>query len=82
MRHGILEKRLADLLTDTFRALVLRLMGYRTDVVEFVAPEHTDKNVLIRAVAGLPLGDLAITAEYEALKAFWGVTPYLERLLG
>jgi hypothetical protein len=82
MRHGILEKRLADLLTDTFRALILRLMGYRTDVVEFVAPEHTDKNLLIRAVAGLPLGDPAIAAEYEALKTFWGITPYLERLLG
>lgn len=82
MRHGILEKRLADLLTDSFRALLLRLMGYRTDVVEFVAPEHTDKNVLIRAVAGLPPNDPAIAAEYDALKAFWGVTPYLETLLG
>ncbi|MHB8625251.1 MAG: class I SAM-dependent methyltransferase [Aggregatilineales bacterium] len=82
VRHGILEKRLADLLTDSFRALILRLMGYKTDVVEFVAPEHTDKNVLIRAVAGLPSGDPAIAAEYRALKEFWGVTPYLERLLG
>jgi len=24
----------------------------------------------------------AIAAEYKALKDFWGVTPYLERLLG
>ncbi len=50
LRHGILKQRMAELLTDSLRALILRIMGYKADVVEFVSPEHTDKNVMIRAV--------------------------------
>ncbi|HEY1350754.1 MAG TPA: SAM-dependent methyltransferase [Ktedonobacteraceae bacterium] len=81
LRDGILKRRLGDLLTDTFRALLLRILGYRTDIVEFVAPEHTDKNLLIRAVRRGPLPDTSARDEYLALKSFWGVTPYLETLL-
>ena len=81
-QDGILKKRLADILTDTFRALILRIMGYKTDVVEFIAAEHTDKNLLIRAARRLPPGNAAFIQEYIALKNYWGVTPYLERLLG
>ena len=82
LRHGILKQRTADILTDAFRALVLRIMGYRTDVVEFVSPEHTSRNLLIRAVKTQAPGDGAATQEYVRLKQFWDVTPYLEELLG
>src|SRR5690606_35015802 len=51
LRHGILRERLGDILTDSFRAHILRLLGYRADVIEFVAVEHTPKNLMIRAVA-------------------------------
>ena len=84
MRDGILKKRLADILTDTFRAQALRLAGYRTDVVEFVSTEHTDRNLMIRAVKrdeAAPFDASDLAREYDALKAFWGVTPYLETLL-
>jgi SAM-dependent methyltransferase len=82
LRHGILRERLADLLTDTFRALALRIMGYRTAVVEFVSPEHTAKNLLIRAEAGLERGGKEFAREYVALRDFWQVRPAIERLLG
>jgi SAM-dependent methyltransferase len=82
LRHGILRERLADILTDTFRALALRIMGYRTDVIEFVAAEHTAKNLMIRAVRSAPPGDPQFVREYNELKQFWQVTPYIERLLG
>lgn len=82
MRHGILKERFADILTDSLRALILRMAGYKTDVIEFVSSEHTGRNLMIRAVKKLPPGDPAFTQEYAALKAFWGVTPYLEKLLG
>jgi SAM-dependent methyltransferase len=82
MRHGILKKRMADILTDSFRALILRICGYSTDVIEFVATEHTDRNLMIRAVRREPVDTAAFAAEYRDLKAFWGVTPYLEDLLG
>lgn len=82
LRHGILRERLADILTDSFRALALRIMGYRTDVIEFVAAEHTAKNLMIRAVKAAVPGEAQFAREYNDLKRFWGVTPYVEKLLG
>ena len=82
LRHGILKQRMADILTDTFRALILRILGYKTDVIEFISSEHTDRNLMIRAVRRAHPGDAEFVREYLDLKAFWGVTPYLETLLG
>lgn len=81
-RHSILKERLGDILTDTFRALILRILGYQTDVVQFVSSEHTAKNLMIRAVKSLKVGDARFVREYQELKDFWNVTPYLEELLG
>ena len=80
--HGILFERMGDILTDTFRATILRIMGYRTDVTQFVPIEHTAKNLMIRAVKTSSPGNARWVEEYRNLKAFWQVTPYLERLLG
>jgi SAM-dependent methyltransferase len=79
VRQGILRQRLGDLLTDTFRALLLEMHGYRADVLEFIDPLYTSKNLLIRATRspGVP----SPTAQYEALKREWSVVPYLENLL-
>jgi SAM-dependent methyltransferase len=82
LRHGILQQRTADLVTDSFRALALRIMGYRTEVVEFVSTEHTARNLMIRAVRGLPVGEPAFVREYLEMKQFWSVTPYIEGALG
>jgi hypothetical protein len=82
LRHNILQQRTADLVTDAFRALALRIMGYKTDVVEFVSPEHTARNLMIRAVRGAPVGEPAFVAEYLEMKRFWSVTPYVEQALG
>jgi SAM-dependent methyltransferase len=82
LRHGILRERTGDILTDAFRALALRIMGYRADVIEFVAAEHTAKNLMIRAVKAVAPGDLQFVREYNDLKRFWGVTPHVEKLLG
>jgi hypothetical protein len=41
LRQGILRERLADLLTDTFRAQILRVLGFRVQVMEFVSAEAT-----------------------------------------
>jgi SAM-dependent methyltransferase len=80
-RHGILRERFADVLTDALRAAVLRLHGYRVDVVEFVDSRHTPRNALIRAErTGAPAGEDR-RAEYDDLAAAWGVTPRLAALL-
>ncbi len=81
LRHGIMLQRAADLVTDAFRALALRIMGYRTDVVEFVATEHTPRNLMIRAVRSTANPSDYI-AEYQEMKRFWRVTPYIEKVLG
>jgi SAM-dependent methyltransferase len=82
LRHGILRERLAEILTDALRASVLRIMGYRTSVYEFVSAEATAKNLMIQAEAGLPAGDTAMVDEYEQLKAYWDVRPVLEEMVG
>jgi len=79
---GILFERMGDILTDTFRANILRIMGYRTDVTQFVPIEHTAKNLMIRSVKTSPPGNARWVEEYRNLKSFWQVTPYLEKLLG
>jgi hypothetical protein len=79
--HGILLQRTCDIVTDTFRALILRITGYKTDVFEFVDSTHSAKNIMIRGVKLPHAVDVkTYTREYEDLKKFWGVSPYLESL--
>lgn len=81
MHHGILFERVGDILTDSFRAAILRIAGYHTDVTEFIPIEHTGKNLMIRAVKTANPERSRWLAEYNALKSFWKVTPYLEKIL-
>ena len=80
LRHGLAKERFAALVTDTLRAQLLELAGYRAQLVEFVALEHTAKNVLIRAVKGKPAG-ADVRRAYEELRDSLGLEPALERLL-
>ena len=81
LRQGILRERLCDLLTDAFRALILRILGYRTQVVEFVSPDATARNILLRAEYGVKSGQPQAVSEYLDLRDGWGVTPWLETRL-
>jgi hypothetical protein len=80
-RHAILRERFADVLTDAVRADLLRLAGYRVDVVEFVDSRHTPRNALVRAEYTAAPPDAARRAEYDALVAAWGLRPRLAELL-
>lgn len=80
LRHGLAKERFAALVTDVLRAQLLELAGYRAQLVEFVALEHTAKNVLIRAVKGKPAG-ADVRGAYEELRDSLGLDPALERLL-
>lgn len=82
-RHGILRERFADTLTDALRAALLRLRGYRVDVVEFVESAHTPRNTLLRGVrTGTPIRGGAARREYDDLVTTWQVRPRLAELLG
>jgi SAM-dependent methyltransferase len=76
-RHGILRERFADTLTDAVRADVLRLVGYRVDVIEFVESQHTPRNTLLRAVRTGIEPSPKVRAEYDDLISTWGVRPAL-----
>lgn len=84
---GLLRHRLADIVTDSLRAAALEALGYRVDVVEFVSPEATARNLMLRAERrqhGTASDQAAARAyeRYRALAAEWGVRPALEGLLG
>ncbi|HEY6934120.1 MAG TPA: SAM-dependent methyltransferase [Marmoricola sp.] len=81
-RDGILRERLADTLTDALRAAILRLSGYRVDVVEFVESRHTPRNTLLRAVRTGRAPDPKARAEYAELVDTWRLRPRLAELLG
>lgn len=49
-RYGIIQERVAALMTDSVRANLLEAAGYRTQLLEFIDISHSPKNILIRAV--------------------------------
>ena len=80
-KHGIIKERLSSLVTDSVRANILEIMGYSTQILEFISMEHTAKNLLIRAVKGGRNNREAVE-EYITFKNFWNIEPYLEKALG
>ncbi len=80
--YGILKERFASLTTDAARALILESQGYSTQVLEFIDPEDTPKNLLIRAVLGnTPEKRKQAEREYLALKTSLSIVPSLENRL-
>jgi len=83
LKHGIVKERFAALATDAARAQLLELVGYRTQIVEFVELEHTPKNLLIRAVRqrGGNAHTEKLAESYRNFTALLGIRPYLEKAL-
>ena len=48
-KYGIVQERVAALMTDSVRANLLECMGYKTQLLEFIDIAHSPKNILIRA---------------------------------
>ncbi len=81
-RHGILRERFADTLTDGLRSSLMRLQGYRVDVMQFVESQHTPRNTMLRAVrTGGPVSGGSVRTEYDELVATWSLHPKLAELL-
>ncbi|MBO5940773.1 MAG: SAM-dependent methyltransferase [Kiritimatiellae bacterium] len=81
LRQNILRERLCDLLTDSFRAMIMRILGFRTQVVEFVSPDATARNILLKCEYAVKSGQAGVVAEYLNLRDYWKVTPWLETRL-
>lgn len=79
LQHGILKERFAALATDAARAQLLEILGYHTQVLEFIDLEHTPKNLLIRAVRKTTKSNpQQAIAEYQDFKRALNITPSLE----
>lgn len=48
-KYGIVQERIAALMTDSVRANLLESVGYKTQLLEFIDIAHSPKNILIRA---------------------------------
>jgi len=87
LSHGLLKERFAALATDAVRAQLLEVLGYKVQMLEFIDPEHTPKNILIRATKSSKesKGAKADQAQkWEAYKEFRNslhLKPYLEGAL-
>ena len=80
-RNGILRERFADTLTDAVRASVLRLLGYRVDVIDFVDSKHTPRNTLLRAVRTGAEPSPDARRELDELIGTWQIHPRLTELV-
>ena len=80
-RHGVYKARLADLLTDAMRTLILEAAGYKVSVTEYVSPINTPKNIMIQAEKIQDSNKMAME-EYLELKATFGnMSLELEKML-
>ena len=80
-QHGLMKERFSALATDTMRAELLELVGYDTQLVEFIDLEHTPKNILIRAYRHDRTVDPKRRESYEAFRNLLNAKPYLEEEL-
>lgn len=80
LAHGILKERFSALATDGIRAKLLDILGYKTQLLEFIDLEHTPKNILIRAVKGQSGNKEQLWREYTAFRDFLKAKPYLEKV--
>ena len=87
LKHGVHLGQQAEMLTDGLRAMLLDACGYDTQVFEFVALEHTNKNKMILAVKrpNAALADSAadeVWRQIDEIKSFYGIRDQcLETLL-
>ena len=77
LQDGITRERFADLLTDSMRRDILKAYGYSAELIEFVAQEHTTKNIMIRAehvIITNPLKD-EILSNLRSMRDQWKAAP-------
>ncbi len=80
IKHGILKAKLADILTDGIRALLLESAGYKVSVAEYVSPLETPKNIMLKAERVQTENKKALEG-FRELKELLNISPSLEKLI-
>jgi len=74
-RHGIQAERMAEVITDTLRCMYLEACGYSTTIQEFIALEHTKKNLLLSAAKRVePFDRDLLFRKASAFQTRFGIT--------
>lgn len=73
-KYGLIQERVASLITDSLRAEFLEHSGYKVDVMEFIDINHTPKNILLRA---LKKNSSAINNVKPGLIDFINISPFI-----
>ena len=81
LQHGLIRERFASLATDSIRAELLSLVGYDTQLLEFIDMEHTPKNVLIRAYYTGKKATAEQRARYDSFITLLNAKPFLQNEL-
>lgn len=83
LKHGIFRDRMTALVTDTMRAQLLEVCGYKVQSMEFISLEHTAKNVLLRCskIERDSKQTEELLQNYLTFKSQWNIEPYLEKEL-
>lgn len=81
LQHGLIRERFAALATDSIRAEILKLVGYETQLVEFIDMENTPKNILIRAYYNGKKPSAEDRSQYDAFVKMLGAKPFLQNEL-
>lgn len=79
--HGILKERFAAMLTDSIRSRILNLMGYKSEIMEFIEIENTPKNLMIRSVKNNKPMDNDKKYELDKIIELYGISPTLYNLI-
>ena len=78
-KFGVMKERMGDLLTDALRAQILRIVGYRVEIIEFIGGEHTPRNIMIRAVKTGAQAESLDLDRYREITTQWGIVPALSQ---
>lgn len=83
LSDGITRERLGDIITDTIRRDIVRAFGYDAHLEEFIALEHTAKNIVLRARLTSFVTNPAIPETVVQSMKLWHVRPVVvDALLG
>ncbi|MBQ3099766.1 MAG: SAM-dependent methyltransferase [Clostridia bacterium] len=82
-REPLLRQKFCDIATDALRLLRLRAEGYDVQALEFIDPEETPKNLMLRAIKSRSAEKKAdkYKQEYEATVKRLSIDPFLMNLL-
>lgn len=81
LQHGLIKERFSALATDSIRAELLSLVGYETQLMEFIDMEHTPKNILIRAYKTGKKPSAGQFERYQQFTSLLSAKPFLENEL-